>query len=336
MCWKEARLLTSIMIFPSRCVFPSWHVCCFPVLNFLCAATGETGSYLNVDWTQLSAPAATIWILGTSGECVAIWVTAIKHQLTGLLVEQATACVLMTEQTASHQPDAFICTKPPWACKSLEVALSALSDMQIFAEGGGYLLLLRSHWLNIGCKAATPADTPGMLWKDPQTKGEVKFKLNCIHHLIHCMFVQLWLTVWAMNRLRFTCCWMSRIIAHPVVVIILIRWERMRVKWHSRLQHPSPELAERHMSVAAQSMLRCTVVVFHMYCWHIKWGTYGTISAWDSNSENLLFHKNVKYLTKLGNNFSGLRGCIVAVSLLHNVQAVSNLLSLFSDWWVSI
>lgn len=111
------------------------------------------------------------------------------------------------------------------------LALAALTDIQIFAEGGGYLLLFTKPPIK-QCLQSSGTDTPAMVCKGPQKKGEVTFKLNrllrscaaCIRAaMTHCANKQ-------------TRCWRSCTIAHPVVVIILIMPERRTgVRRHSWL-----------------------------------------------------------------------------------------------------
>lgn len=55
----------------------------------------------------------------------------------------------MAERTPSHQPDAFICIKSLWACKSLELALSALFWYSNICWGWRLLVdpYKAAHWI---------------------------------------------------------------------------------------------------------------------------------------------------------------------------------------------
>lgn len=154
MCWSDARLLTSIMMLPSRCVFPSCRVCCFHVLLCLWCSWRNIGVILLDVRAQLGVPASTM---------------NIGHVLfTRLLVKQtpSTVCPLMTDQVIklmfsfelgrSEPVNLSRLHCPPFLiCKHLD-------------EGGGYLLLLADPPIKYGTSGCT--DTPVTVSTDMKEK----------------------------------------------------------------------------------------------------------------------------------------------------------------------
>lgn len=151
--------------------------------------------------------------------------TVINYQSTSLLVKQATVCTLMTERTPSHQPDAFICIKSLWACKSLELTLSALFWYSNICWGWTLLVAPYEATHSILDIKLHRHTCDGLQRPTDKRRSYIQVELHSLSCSLY-VFAAIWLTVWIINRVCFTCCWMSCIIAHPVVVIILIRREK--------------------------------------------------------------------------------------------------------------
>lgn len=147
-----------------------------------------------------------------------------------------------------YWPDAFICftKKSLWACKSLQ---------------GGFVRPFRYANICWGCTCCSWGSLPWKMCKRCTDTPVMVFqrqkqKFNWITHLAHCMFVQLWLTVWT-HELCLTCCWMGCITAHPVAILLISFGEGCTQKSNALAPTPlipfSSILAEHHMLVAALS-----------------------------------------------------------------------------------
>lgn len=155
MCWSDALLLTSIMILPSRCVFPScvlfyfcfcwWNRC----VNFLetsgCTCSSRSSSNMIIDSSHVEnvqrSPIARV--------------KSVDYQMISLA-----SCILLVKQTMLT-----VCIK---------VASSALTDANIcrgctFCSAQTLPLYI---YRSFTCASATVDE-------DAQTRGKVRLKFNC-------------------------------------------------------------------------------------------------------------------------------------------------------------
>lgn len=150
MCWSDALLLTSIMILPSRCVYPS---CVLIFMSFFLLV--EQVSKFTGGWTEttgctcLSSSGSGYMIIGASHveivqRSLTTW--AINYQM----ISQA-SCILLVKHTVLTVP--------------IRVALSALTDANIC--WGVDLLLLTNPPFKIFIKASKCAPAT-----DAQTRGK--------------------------------------------------------------------------------------------------------------------------------------------------------------------